>query len=50
MTNFDLITQAAIDKAVNILNNRPRKRFGFKSPNEIFTEKLDQMVTVAFNT
>ncbi|MDM1084823.1 IS30 family transposase [Myroides odoratimimus] len=50
MTNFDLITQAAIDKAVNILNNRPRKRFGFKSPNEIFTEKLNLMVTVAFNT
>lgn len=50
MTNFDSITQAAIDKAVNILNNRPRKRFGFKSPNEIFAEKLDQMATVAFIT
>lgn len=50
MTNFDSITQAAIDKAVNILNNRPRKRFGFKSPNEIFAEKLDQMATVAFMT
>lgn len=50
LTNFDSITQAAIDKAVNILNNRPRKRFGFKSPNEIFVEKLDQMATVAFMT
>ncbi|MEC4115303.1 IS30 family transposase [Myroides pelagicus] len=50
MTNFDSITQAAIDQAVNILNNRPRKRFGFKSPNEIFAEKLDQMATVAFTT
>ncbi|MCS7474616.1 IS30 family transposase [Myroides odoratimimus] len=50
ISNFDLITQQQIDRVVNILNNRPRKRFGFKSPNEVFADKLDKIATVAFIT
>jgi transposase, IS30 family len=48
--NFDLITEQQVEHAVNQLNNRPRKRFGFKTPNEIFTEKVKNMQGVAFMT
>ena len=48
MTNFDSITQEQINRVVNILNNRPRKRFGFKSPNEVFALKLEENKGVAF--
>jgi IS30 family transposase len=40
--NFDLITEEEVLRVTNKLNNRPRKRFGFKSPNEIFEQKLKQ--------
>ena len=30
------ITQADCDWIANRLNNRPRKRYGFKTPNELF--------------
>ena len=49
-TNFKLITKLEINRVVNILNNRPRKRFGFKTPNEVFTEKLNKNPAVAFIT
>lgn len=49
-TNFALITKEDTNKVVNILNNRPRKRFGFKTPNEVFAEKLNKMQSVAFIT
>ena len=39
-SNFETITKNEIDKVINILNNRPRKRFGYKTPNEIFAEKM----------
>jgi IS30 family transposase len=29
-------------------NNRPRKRFGYKTPTEIFAQKLNDLVTAAF--
>jgi len=48
MTNFENITQIQIDRVINILNNRPRKRFGFKSPNEVFAQKLKANKDVAF--
>ena len=35
--NFDLIKKEDVLEVENKLNNRPRKRFGFKSPNEIFS-------------
>lgn len=34
--DFTTITQQEIDKAMNRLNNRPRKRLGFKTLNQIF--------------
>ena len=35
-TSFSELSQVDIDYAVNALNNRPRKRLGFKTPNEVF--------------
>jgi transposase, IS30 family len=46
--NFDLITKQDIETVIKTLNNRPRKRFGFKTPNEIFAEKLNNLDPVAF--
>lgn len=48
--NFNSITKTQIQNVQNILNNRPRKRFGFKTPNEIFALKLNQQASVAFIT
>lgn len=49
-TNFTSITNQEVIQVTNILNNRPRKRFGYKTPNEIFAEKLNQIDMVAFIT
>jgi transposase, IS30 family len=49
-TNFALITKKDTETVTNILNNRPRKRFGYKTPNEIFAEKLNNLEAVAFIT
>lgn len=46
--SFDSITQDQINEVENKLNNRPRKRFGFKTPNEIFSSKLNNNQFVAF--
>jgi IS30 family transposase len=40
-TDFTLITEAQVEKVTNILNNRPRKRHQYKSPNEVFAATLD---------
>jgi len=48
--NFEKITKQQIIDVQNILNNRPRKRFGFKTPNEIYSQKLDNLASVAFIT
>src|SRR5690554_4531410 len=44
-TNFENINKQGIERVIKILNNRPRKRFGFgyKNPNEILAQKLDEM-------
>jgi IS30 family transposase len=42
-TDFDTVTDEDLQKYVNLLNNRPRKRHGFKSPNEIFQMELDKV-------
>lgn len=47
-TNFETITQEQINRVVNILNNRPRKRFGFKSLNEVFAKKVDANKPIVF--
>src|SRR5690554_1546991 len=49
-TNFENINKQEIERVIKILNNRPRKRFGYKNPNEIFAQKLEEMRDVAFNT
>lgn len=49
-TSFATITNVEVEIVVNILNNRPRKRFGFKTPNEIFAQKLNDLNSVAFIT
>lgn len=41
-SDFCQITKEEINQTVNTLNNRPRKRFGFKTPIEIFIDKLDK--------
>ena len=40
--------EQAVKKAENILNNRLRKRYGFKSPNEVFAKAMDNDGIVAF--
>lgn len=49
-TNFTLITKEETQTVTNILNNRPRKRFGYQTPNEIFSKKLNNLADVAFMT
>lgn len=34
------VTQASLDNAINILNNMPRKSFGYKTPHEIWLQNL----------
>jgi IS30 family transposase len=46
--DFSLISNQNVIDVVTILNNRPRKRFGFKTPNEVFAQKLDNSLAVAF--
>ena len=47
-SNFENITKQEIETVINTLNNRPRKRFGYKTPNEIFAQKLNELDPVAF--
>jgi len=49
-TNFDNIDEQAVKKAENILNNRPRKRYAYLSPNEVFAKAMDNNGIVAFIT
>ena len=49
-SSFENLTETAITKTENILNNRPRKRFGFKTPNEVHEAFINQMEDVAFMT
>jgi IS30 family transposase len=48
--DFKSISDDDILNVQNILNTRPRKRLGFKSPKEVFALKLDQLAKVAFIT
>jgi IS30 family transposase len=38
--DINTITQEALDNVADILNNMPRKIFGYKTPNEIWNEKI----------
>ena len=35
-SSFAMITQEAVDEACRLINNRPRKRLGYLTPNEVF--------------
>jgi len=49
-SNFDNIKTKQINDAVEKLNNRPRKRYNFLTPNEKFDEFIIQNSSVAFIT
>ena len=49
-SDFTTITNLQIQNVQNILNNRPRKRLGYKTPNEFFAQKLNLDAAVAFIT
>jgi IS30 family transposase len=48
--NFDRITEQRVNEVVDILNQRPRKRFGFRSPEEVFQNATINNEGVAFIT
>ncbi len=43
--DFSTITQKHVDIVENILNNRPRKCLGFKTPLEVFNEEQAKCCT-----
>ena len=49
-TNFDNIEKEAVERAENILNDRPRKRHGYLTPNEVFAAAIENQGNVAFMT
>jgi len=44
-TNFNEISEKEIQKIENILNNRPRKCLGYRTPNEVFHQLLSESCT-----
>ncbi len=48
--DFDLIKPEDVINIQNKLNDRPRKRFGFQSPNEVFLQAIENNGKVAFIT
>lgn len=40
-TDFSILNQADIDRVINILNHRPRKRLNYLTPYEVFIRELD---------
>ncbi len=49
-TNFDLIQEEQVKKAEEILNNRPRKRYNYLTPNEVLVNAINNNGLVAFMT
>jgi len=48
--DFNLITEERLKYVEDKLNNRPRKRFGFLSPNQVFLQAINNDGKVAFIT
>ena len=46
--NFDAITKEQVELAKHKLNNRPRKRYDFFSPNQMFNQFIEDNSKVAF--
>jgi len=49
-TDFDAITEQYVQYVEDELNNRPRKKHGFLTPNEVLLKKINQTEKVAFIT
>jgi IS30 family transposase len=49
-SEFKNITNAEIKNVETKLNNRPRKRFGYQTPNDVFLQKIKLTEKVAFIT
>ncbi len=49
-SSFENITEASVKEAEDILNNRPRKRLGYKTPNEVYATFINKVQCVAFMT
>jgi IS30 family transposase len=47
-TDFSELTDEFIKQAEDILNNRPRKRYNYETPNEKFNQLINNKV--AFKT
>lgn len=47
-SDFSLITNEQVENVVNKLNNRPRKRHQFNSPNQVYLQKLNNNQKIAF--
>jgi IS30 family transposase len=48
--SFENITAEEIQYVEDKLNNRPRKKFGYQTPNEVFLQKLKTTGQVEFIT
>jgi len=42
-TNLDDFTERQINDIIELINNRPRKRFGFLTPNEVFEIEMNKL-------
>ncbi len=40
-TDFDTVSDEDLERYVNLLNNRPRKRHGWLTPNQVFNQELN---------
>jgi len=49
-SSFERVTQQRVDEVTEKLNQRPRKRFGYRSPNEVFQNATLNNKGVAFIT
>lgn len=45
-TDFTMLTQSELDDIVEEINNRPRKRLDYRTPNEVFCEELTKLTGV----
>jgi IS30 family transposase len=49
-SNFDQIKKEQVEEAEKRLNNRPRKRYNYRTPNEVFVNAINNNGIVAFIT
>ena len=49
-SNFALIEKDQVERAEKTLNNRPRKRYDYRTPNEVFVNAINNNGIVAFMT